>query len=136
MSKRKKPLTEVLAAAVEGLLLPSEADHPFEVVEWEHAATALATAASFKKLVGAPAKARAESLDAEKFLAPHCADREGLDDEGKAMAAKYRALREVLHAELHDLRVFRIGALRITTYLVGRLGSGDVVGLKALQIET
>ncbi len=136
MSKKKKPFAEVLEAAIEGMLLPSEGDSPFEVVEWEVPAETLASAAAFKKLVGAPAKAKAESLDFEKFFAPHCADQDWHDDDGKAMAAKFRALRDLLKAELHELRVFRVGRIRINTYVVGRGGSTHVVGLKALQIET
>ena len=136
MSKRKKPTAEVLAAAAAGVLLPSEADSPFEVVEWADAGDALATAATFKMLVGAPAKVRAVSLDFEKFLAPFCADDPAHDEHRKASAAKFRGLRDALAHELHDLRVFRVGTIRVTTYLVGRTGQSQIVGVKALQIET
>ena len=136
MSKKKKSLPEVFETAVAGMVLPSESDSPFEVVEWEHAAEASASAASFKRLVGAPAKTKAETLDADKFLLPHGVEQAWHDDEGKEMAKRFRALRELLHAELHDLKVFRIGQIRLSVYIVGRTGSGNVVGLKAHQVET
>jgi hypothetical protein len=51
-------------------------------------------------------------------------------------AQTFRALREVMEANLTDLTVIRVGEISIDVYFVGRSSCGDLVGLKTTSIET
>ena len=51
-------------------------------------------------------------------------------------AARFRALRAVMEANLTDLTVIRVGEISIDVYFVGRSACGDLVGLETTSIET
>lgn len=51
-------------------------------------------------------------------------------------AAKFRALRAVMEANLTNLKVIRVGTISIDVYFVGTSSCGDLVGLKTTSIET
>ena len=56
--------------------------------------------------------------------------------EQKETAERFRQLLQVLSEELSDIAVYRIGAIEIDAYILGRLKDGSYGGLKTKVIET
>ena len=56
--------------------------------------------------------------------------------EGTSQGERYRQLRAVLCERLSPLEVFRVGAVKVDIYLVGRTGDGAWVGLHTTSVET
>ena len=49
--------------------------------------------------------------------------------------AKFKHLVKVLNHNLTDIRVYRVGAVQIDVYIVGKSGK-DLVGLSTIVVET
>ena len=77
---------------------------------------------------GAPA-AHVEKLAPEKFFSDL---RPGNEDREDQVAALHNAMTE----ELHDIEGFRVGEIEIQIFVLGQYGSGKVVGLRTLSVET
>ena len=132
------PLRARLEAAADGLVFSSEGDHPFHFVEIDAGADRWpASAAAFAAIIGAGRGEQVEEIELQEFLARHVERVDPLDSAAQALRPRYDALRQTLRAELEDLRVFRVGQVRVRCYAVGvDPASGRVVGLETLAIET
>jgi hypothetical protein len=51
-------------------------------------------------------------------------------------AEKFAVLEEILRANLTDLKVVRVGRIRIDIYVVGLDGDGNLIGIKTKAVET
>jgi hypothetical protein len=134
MAKRD-PFFAKLAAAVKGLLLPSESDSPLEVWRLPGGASAVQSAAALAKAAGIPAKTPAEILDAAAFFGPLCTEREGQGPAVKKAIVKFRKLQALMEAGLEGLRIYRFGGTKKTVLIIGVEGE-DLVGIKGMQVET
>jgi hypothetical protein len=114
-----------LKDASEGLLYPSESDAPFEPFSWPAGGKRL-TQSRVAVLAG-KRKARVEEVPVEEFF-------HELDDTDDG--PRFRKLEESLRAILGDVRVFRVGEIKVAIYLVGRTSDGNWVGLRTESIET
>jgi hypothetical protein len=121
----KQPVDELksLEKTVAGLTYPSESDVPFDVLSWpaggETARDAVVANAGRSRPV--------EEVPVEQFFS----ELEETDD-----AVRYRELRRALEAALSDLRVLRVGSVKVDVYLVGRTRSGAWAGLHTTSVET
>ena len=77
---------------------------------------------------------RNDALDA--FFAPLVQLQDWYGDEEKAEAAKNQTLLAAVRQVLTDPKVFRIGARKVTIYVVGQSKEGGWAGLKTLAVET
>jgi hypothetical protein len=68
-----------------------------------------------------------EQVPVEQFFE----ELEGSDD-----APRYRDLRRVPQATLSDLRVLRVGSVKVQIYLIGKTRSGAWAGLHTTSVET
>jgi Nuclease A inhibitor-like protein. len=131
----KKPsLADRLAKAVEGLVLPSERDEPFTVVEFPGAELP-SDVRGFRKLVGVDAKTPVGDFHPAEMLA---ALGKGQPSDGAGvtkMRTKFRKVADLLDAEFVALRGFKVGKLNVETYILGATADG-VIGLKAGGVET
>ena len=114
-----------LAKAIDGLLYPSESDEPFDLFRWGPA-TAPADARA-QVLSHATATQPIKELSLDDFFAPL----ETTDD-----APRFRALRQALAATLTDLRIFRVGSIRVGIYLIGKTPSAQWAGAHTTSVET
>jgi hypothetical protein len=124
-----------LTKASKGLLYPSETDAPFEVFVWHDATGPLTTAKLLALAKQAPASPVAVTT-IDDFFAPLVAEADWHGREEKAIVQKFKQLRQAVEAQLADAKVFRIGAIEITIYLVGKTRDGDWAGLKTMAVET
>ncbi|AKT36571.1 nuclease A inhibitor family protein [Chondromyces crocatus] len=125
-------LLECLRKGAEGLLIPSEQDHPlvarrFDVTE--------PSAASIHTLVEAPADAPVAVESVEAFFEPLLVTPE----EGGASAKQrpaYELLLRLLQHELEGSKVYRVGATDIDVLVLGRHADGAWLGLQTKLVET
>jgi hypothetical protein len=113
---------DALRKASMGLLYPSETDAPFDVFSWPEAHSAKDALA-----VQGKAKGKVEEITLDKFFA-ELADS---DD-----AAKFAKLKQAITATLSEVTVFRVGAVKVDIYIIGRTESGVVGGLHTRSVET
>ena len=117
-----------------GLFFISESDAPLEAVRFAAPAGALSESA-VRKLLAPPAKTPVETVELTHFLRNHTADDGVLGDAG--LSNRYKALQFFLKQELTDTRVFRVGSSpQVTALALGRAGSGELLGFKAVLTET
>lgn len=123
-----------LAAAADGLLVPSESDHPLEPFRWDGPGPL--TPAALLARRGLPPDTPVETRDLAAFLDPLAAAHDWLDANQRAAAARFAALRELIAATLSDVRVYRVGRIQISAIIAGTDSAGDTVGLETTLIET
>ncbi len=109
--------------AINGLTYPSESDEAFDLFQWGSAAG--------NAQAQVLAHARVRQPIAEVHVNDFFAALDGTDD-----AARFRDLRRALEASLTDLRVFRVGKIRVEIYIVGKTKAGQWAGVHTTSVET
>jgi hypothetical protein len=127
------PLT-TLAAAADGLLVPSEHDYPLELFRWDGCAPL--TPASLVAALGLPPHTPVETRDLATFFAPLTRTADETDAAAQATAARFAALRTQIAAALTDVVVYRVGRIQITAIIAGTTAEGATGGLRTTLIET
>lgn len=123
-------LLRTLEEAASGLLFPSETDAPLTPFELGAAAQATdLTPEALARALNSPEGTRVEPLSPHDLFAP-------LIEAGDADAAKYTRTLEIMTAELEHVRAYRVGAVDIDVYILGRHPSGAWIGLKTKVVET
>lgn len=82
------------------------------------------------------AKTQVEERDALAYLQRIVDNTDPADDVSLENAAKIANLKTVLQANLTDLKMVRFGRVSISTFIVGRAPSGELVALLTGQVET
>ena len=77
-----------------------------------------------------------EEKDFTEFFARLTAIKDGFGDEEKATAQKFIRLKNLLEANLRDLRVFKIGEIQIDIYVVGLDVENNLTGIRTKAVET
>ena len=132
---KKDPFLVKLAAAVKGVMLPSESDSPLAAVHFPGMAAAAESATALARVAGLPAKSKSETMDVAAFFDPLCQEREGQGPEVRKTVAGFRKLRELLDAEVEEIKVYRFGTTKKSVFVVGKRGR-DLFGVKGTQVET
>jgi hypothetical protein len=132
---KRTPLAERLAKAVEGLVLPSERDQPFTVVEFPGAKLP-SDVRAFRQLVGVGGKTPVGDFYPTDMLATLAKEQPNDGAAVKRLRAKFRKLADLLAAEFVTLRGFKVGKVNVETYFLGAAPDGAVLGLKAGGVET
>lgn len=120
--------------AAEGLVYTSESDRPFEWFELPGAEWPL-SAEEFGRAVGA-AGAPVEERNLDEFFKRHIETSDPYDRRAQEIRPRYEALRELLRRRLIEPRVYRVGAVEVSCYVVGRAESGRTVGVRTVAVET
>lgn len=118
----KPALDKSLAAAVAGLMYPSESDAPLAPFRWSHRGDDAEQAAVRSSRVKSPV----ETVAFEAFFEPLLRSSEG---------SRYAGLRQIFRRRLKDSTVVRVGSVRVTIYIMGRQGT-DWVGVWTVSTET
>jgi hypothetical protein len=124
-----------LIKASKGLMYPSETDAPFEVFTWKNG-TAPLTPARLLALGELDPASPVDAKTVDDFFAPLIAEKDWHGREEKAIVQKFKELRQAVDANLTDPKVYRVGAIEIAIYLVGKTHDGDWAGLKTTSVET
>lgn len=129
-------LKSAFDAATANLLYSSESDYPFEDVDYEGAGTTALTSARLLSLIGAASNTPVVVRSVEDELAWQARNDSTMTPEEAATAAQFRALEKVLHDNLTDVKVYRVGTIQVQLYFVGTTKCGAVAGVKSIAIET
>lgn len=132
--KSDEEILQKLEQATAGLLFMSEADYPFEVVNWGEL-----NEITFDYLRGQAGKesdASVQVVSPEKFFATAMSEPEWKEEQELAIARRYQDLVRLLKENLDDLKVYRVGEIDIAVYIVGRTQTGNRVGLSTRVVET
>ena len=125
-----------LERAAGELLYTSESDHPFRYVFRPGPLAGSLDVATFRAAFGVPADVPVELVGLDDFFARHIERVDPADPVATALVPRYRHLRETLRHALADTRVFRVGRIAIDCEIVGVDGTGNLVGLHTVAIET
>jgi hypothetical protein len=120
-----------LASACEGLIYISETDAPIE--PFFAGKTKRVTAEALQK-TGVEAPIEEASFD--QFFERLTRKREWHGEAEKRSVRKFAKLEKLLKENLHDLKVFRFGRVRIDIYVVGIDAEGNLAGVKTKAVET
>ena len=135
MKSDEEVLAEIGRAA-EGLLFMSEADYPLAPFRLEGSGGEEPTEARLCQLAGRPEGTRVEVVTPEKFFGVAAAEKAWKGEAELATARRFQNLLRVLKAELADLRVYRVGEIDISVYVLGRSEGGSWLGVSTRAIET
>ena len=101
-----------------GLLVMSESDYPFEVVQWDGSTEI--TPEFLRSITNEPAESRVEESALEQFLA----------------SGPFEHLERFLREHLTDIKVYKVGRINIPVYIIGRSPEGSWLGLSTRVIQT
>lgn len=124
------PAFDAIRTAATDLLYPSETDAPIELAIWPAGQTPAQLCASLGAAAGYELRAGAS------FFAGPARTYPWSDPAEQERAARFRALQQIVETHLSDLRVCRVGALRIDLYLIGVTPEGYLAGLRTFVVET
>lgn len=116
------------------LVYISETDAPIIPFTLEKAATV--TAAEVLRQTGNEPGETVDMIDPDTFFDRLTTIREWYGPREKRIAGRFEALKVELEEELADLKVFKIGKIRIEIYVVGLDKKGRLAGVKTNAVET
>ncbi len=132
--KSDEGLLAELKEATEGLTFMSESDYPFEVLHWKGAAEV--NAEYLRELEGLSADAPVKVTSVDEFFKVAASEAEWKSKEAITTARRYQALVQLLEENLTDLKVYRIGEINISVYVIGKLATANWIGISTQVVET
>lgn len=133
-SKRQPSLKNRIESACEGLVYISETDSPIEAVFRDDVKEPTS-----KDLLRSLERARetaTESSDPEDFFHRLTSAKKWHTKEQTKDVGRFKKLQRLLEKELDDIRVIRIGKIRIEIYVIGKTKNGEAAGIKTFSVET
>jgi hypothetical protein len=107
-----------LKKASAGLLVMSESDYPFEIIQWDGSTEI--NPEFLRRLTNEPAESRVEETSLEQFLA----------------SGQFEHLERFLREHLTDIKVYKVGVINIPVYIVGKSPEGTWLGLSTRVVQT
>jgi hypothetical protein len=132
--KSDEKLHDELKEAVEGLTFMSEADYPLEVVRWD--ATEAPTHERLRRQARLTVEAPVEEVSVDHFFRVAAGEQAWKGAAQIATARRFQRLVRLLKENLADLKVYRLGEIKIQVYVVGRGSEGDWLGVATRVVET
>lgn len=134
--KRSKPqpgLKDRIEKACEGLVYVSETDAPIEL--FFDSSMNEPSANELLQRLGKQEESASESVNVEDFFARLTLAKEWHTKEQARNVLKFKKLQRLLEKELENMRVIRIGKIRVEIYVIGKSTDG-IVGIKTFSVET
>ena|SRR5438270_8935754 len=133
MKSDEEVLAELERATV-GLLFISESDYPFEIVYWKELQEV--SPQLLRSLTGHPESAPVEIVSLDDFFRVAVSEESWRSEESRRDAKKYRNLVRMLKDDLDEVKVYRIGGINISVYIIGRNRTGNWLGVSTRVVET
>ena len=127
-------LFDRITAVCDGLIYVSETDAP--VVPFAASAATEITREAILHESGRDANDPVELTGFDDLFARLTAIKDWFGEREMKRAQKYLELKELLERSLTELKVLRIGAIRISIFVVGRDKNGCVMGVTTTAVET
>lgn len=132
--KTDDQIVDELKGASVGLMMMSESDYPFEIVQWKESGEP--TDEHLRSISGMENDAEVERQRVDQFFRAAMQEADWKSEAELTLAKRFKRLIEVLKDNLHDLRVYRIGSRDIRVIIVGKSSQGTWLGLSTRVIET
>lgn len=141
MTAKKKAMSrgeldDELAKATEGLSFHSESDAPIAPYHWSGEAGEAPSAEAVIRAAGKKAGTPVEEESIHDLFDPVTEEQSFWSDDDRAEAARYKALVALLEEALTEIRVYRVGEVDIDVYVIGKLASGEWMGVSTHVVET
>lgn len=127
-------LAEHIKNACEGLYYISETDAGINLFVGQ--TSKYVTAAEILKQTDNAANSAVEERDFSDFFKRLTKIDDWFGDEEKVNAQKFVSLKEVLENNLRELKVFKVGKIRLDVYVVGLDENDKLLGIKTKAVET
>ena len=111
-------ILQQLKRASAGLLVMSESDYPFEIIQWDGSTEI--NPEFLRSLTNEPAESPIEETSVEQFLT----------------SGQFEPLERFLRTHLLDLKVYKVGVISIPVYIIGKSPEGNWLGLSTRVIQT
>lgn len=132
-----KDIVVALTESVKGMLLMSESEFPLDPFLWSASEVGgPLDGVTLLKFRNYPQGTAVEQMNPNAFFGGLTLVEEGLDEEQLKSAGQFRELYKQMNAMLKDLKVFRVGKIRIDVYIVGATPEGNWAGVSSVLIET
>lgn len=132
--KTDEQLFGALQEATQGLLFMSESDYPFEVIRWN--GSEQLSSEYIQKVAGGDSSTFIEESDLDEFFRVPAGEQEWKGKAQLADARRYQHLRHLLEENLTDIKVYRVGEISISIFMVGMSTEGNWLGVSTHAIET
>lgn len=133
-SEEEQALKAQLGEVAQGLLFPSETDAPFVFFYWHNVQdiTPEKLLLITRNKKGTPV----EEVPFQQFFEPVTREAEWMDDEERIITRRFQDMSGALTDLLTNVRVFRVGAMDIDVYIIGKTQHGASAGLCTKIVET
>lgn len=131
---KESNLREQLTSVCRGLIYTSETDS--KVDPFFGCKTKSITKKIVLEMTGSQTSSHIDEVGFDKFFERLTAEREWYVTAQRKNAKGFAKLKKLLESELKKIRVFRIGRIRIDTYVVGIDCEGNIAGVKTFAVET
>ena len=127
-------LIKKLSLACDGLMWLSEADYPWQVIDWKD-----------ESKINSPALLQHYNYHPEikvttttllSFFESATTEEEWHDELEKAETKRYQNLYSLLIENLSNIQVFLVGEVEIDAYILGKTNNNFIVGLSTKIVET
>ena len=133
-NKKFATLDDALTAACEGLIYISETDAPVLPFCGEQADGV--TGETIIHQTESPAETPVQETSFDAFFGRLTAEMDWYDEQRKARAKKFLELQKLLEENLSDLKVFKLGKIRLDVFALGRDKDGRLMGITTKAVET
>lgn len=125
--KDTRSIVDLLKTSVDGLFYISEIDAPFNVLD---------VSGDMPIISETGTKGEVEEVQFAKFFERLTRKRDWHSEREAARTKKFLDLQKLIEESLIDLKVYRIGRIRIRILIIGRTEEGCYVGLETNAVET
>ncbi|MGQ0541419.1 MAG: nuclease A inhibitor family protein [Blastocatellia bacterium] len=132
--EKTKAFETRLIKECKGLIYPSETDGTFEPFFGGEAKKGLREV--LRKAPGSDSKTKIEEVEFDKFFESLITEKDWFTAGQRKMAKRFAKLRDLMESELKEIKVFRVGRIRIEIYIVGIDKTGMIMGVKTFAVET
>ena len=132
--KSDDELLAKLEEATAGLMMMSESDCAF--APFRRDTKTDITPESLRALAKESASAPVVEQTIDEFFHAAIAEPDWKGDEDLKLARRYQSLVRLLKENLTDLKVYRVGAINISVYIIGLSINGTWLGLTTKIVET
>lgn len=132
MSLSSPELLNNLRSLTTNLLWMSEADYPFSVIYWENVDNIPEKLLQIHDLPDTTIEVR----ELDSFFSRATEEKDWYEEEEKAECKCYQDLVNLLKTNLSELKVYRVGEVEISCYILGKTDSGAIAGLSTISVET
>jgi hypothetical protein len=135
----KKTIAEKLAIACKDLVMISETEAPFAVIQFNDDLTGDLTIERLLEVTKKPKDSKVEIVELDDFFCNAVTEEEWHNREEIEMVQRFQSLVQTLKTNLTDIQVFRVESdldAEIHVYILGRTAERKLSGLSTKVVET